>query len=186
MATAWSTSPCCRATCRRDRAGALRGLDKIRGPLPGSRNRPDGVQSRGRRAAGPASTCLSSASDLTPRALRVPEGAVRHHPERGGHRREVSEWPCTMCRSLGSFAPCSETRRSRGEVLLEGARVRLVRRRRAGATRPVRAQVRYRRGAPFRSLVRRVLIGSYKGAPHSARTARACAIPSRRAATSPG
>ena len=57
-----------------------RGLDTLTGPLAGGRVRPDGAQLlwQTARHATPDVPCLCS--DITPRALRVPEGDARVHP----------------------------------------------------------------------------------------------------------
>ncbi|MCJ2059723.1 VOC family protein [Methylobacterium sp. J-048] len=55
-----------------------RGLD-FEGPFDGGRARPDGAVLRWQTARSPRSDVPFLCGDLTPRALRVPEGAARHH-----------------------------------------------------------------------------------------------------------
>lgn len=61
------------------KAAQARGLDSIIGPVPGGRLRPDGAKLEwvSARQATPALPFLCG--DVTPRALRVPEGDVRVH-----------------------------------------------------------------------------------------------------------
>jgi catechol 2,3-dioxygenase-like lactoylglutathione lyase family enzyme len=59
-------------------AARARGLD-VEGPAPGGRLRPDGVRLDW-QIVRPATTDLPFwCGDVTPRELRVPEGAIRHH-----------------------------------------------------------------------------------------------------------
>jgi catechol 2,3-dioxygenase-like lactoylglutathione lyase family enzyme len=59
-------------------AARARGLD-VEGPTPGGRLRPDGVRLDW-QIVRPATTDLPFwCGDVTPRELRVPEGAIRHH-----------------------------------------------------------------------------------------------------------
>ena len=51
----------------------------IEGPIDGSRLRPDGVDIAWRSARPPESDIPFYCEDVTPRALRVPEGAARRH-----------------------------------------------------------------------------------------------------------
>ncbi|MCJ2144443.1 VOC family protein [Methylobacterium sp. E-066] len=55
-----------------------RGLD-LEGPFDGGRARPDGAVLRWQTARSPRPDVPFLCGDLTPRALRVPEGAARHH-----------------------------------------------------------------------------------------------------------
>ena len=57
-----------------------RGLDTLTGPLEGGRVRPDGAQLLWQTARHATPDVPFLCSDITPRALRVPEGAVRTHP----------------------------------------------------------------------------------------------------------
>ncbi|MCJ2093641.1 MULTISPECIES: VOC family protein [unclassified Methylobacterium] len=60
-------------------AGAqARGLD-IQNPIPGGRNRPDGARLEWRTARSPRPDVPFLCGDVTPRSLRVQEGAVRRH-----------------------------------------------------------------------------------------------------------
>ena len=61
-------------------AAQARGLDTLRGPIPGSRNRPDGQRVAWESARHDTPDVPFLCADLTPRALRVPEGAARQHP----------------------------------------------------------------------------------------------------------
>ncbi|MFE1601054.1 VOC family protein [Methylobacterium sp. ID0610] len=56
-----------------------RGLD-IADPVAGGRHRPDGARLDWKTARSPGSDVPFLCGDVTPRALRVQEGAVRHHP----------------------------------------------------------------------------------------------------------
>lgn len=58
---------------------ARRGL-ALQGPLDGGRLRPDGERLRWQTARPPSSDLPFLCGDLTPRALRVPEGDARVHP----------------------------------------------------------------------------------------------------------
>lgn len=57
-----------------------RGMDTLTGPLDGGRVRPDGAQLRWQTARHATPDVPFLCGDITPRALRVPEGAVRSHP----------------------------------------------------------------------------------------------------------
>lgn len=57
-----------------------RGLDTLTGPLAGGRVRPDGEQLRWQTARHATPDVPFLCGDITPRALRVPEGDVRTHP----------------------------------------------------------------------------------------------------------
>lgn len=57
-----------------------RGLGTLTGPLDGGRQRPDGAQLRWQTARHATPDVPFLCGDLTPRSLRVPEGAVRSHP----------------------------------------------------------------------------------------------------------
>lgn len=57
-----------------------RGLHTLTGPLDGGRLRPDGAQLRWQTARHATPDAPFLCGDLTPRALRVPEGNVRQHP----------------------------------------------------------------------------------------------------------
>lgn len=57
-----------------------RGLHTLTGPLDGGRLHPDGAQLRWQTARHATPDVPFLCGDLTPRALRVPEGSVRQHP----------------------------------------------------------------------------------------------------------
>jgi catechol 2,3-dioxygenase-like lactoylglutathione lyase family enzyme len=57
-----------------------RGLHTLTGPLDGGRLRPDGAQLRWQTARHATPDVPFLCGDVTPRALRVPEGSVRQHP----------------------------------------------------------------------------------------------------------
>lgn len=60
-------------------AARSRGLDSIDGPLPGGRLRPDGARLEWVTARPATPSLPFLCGDLTPRALRVPEGDARTH-----------------------------------------------------------------------------------------------------------
>ena len=60
-------------------AAHARGLDTLRGPIPGGRHRPDGTHIAWESARHDTPDVPFLCADLTPRALRVPEGAARRH-----------------------------------------------------------------------------------------------------------
>ncbi|WP_373789380.1 VOC family protein, partial [Delftia acidovorans] len=57
-----------------------RGLDTLVGPVDGGRVRPDGAQLLWQTARHATPDLPFLCGDVTPRALRVPEGSVREHP----------------------------------------------------------------------------------------------------------
>ena len=57
-----------------------RGLDTLIGPVDGGRVRPDGAQLLWQTARHATPDLPFLCGDVTPRALRVPEGSVREHP----------------------------------------------------------------------------------------------------------
>lgn len=67
-------------TAQRLAEARARGLSTLTGPLDGSRLRPDGAQLRWQTARHTTPDVPFLCGDITPRALRVPEGEVRHHP----------------------------------------------------------------------------------------------------------
>jgi len=60
-------------------AAQARGLSPLRGPIDGGRLRPDGVRLAWQIARADRQDLPFLCGDLTPRALRVPEGAPRRH-----------------------------------------------------------------------------------------------------------
>lgn len=66
-------------TTRAVAEAALRGL-RLEGPIEGGRLRPDGERLRWQIARPPSPDLPFLCGDVTPRALRVPEGAARIHP----------------------------------------------------------------------------------------------------------
>ena len=67
-----------------------RGLHTLTGPLYGGRLRPDGAQLRWQTARHATPDVPFLCGDLTPRALRVPEGSVRQHPNGAQRVAEVT------------------------------------------------------------------------------------------------
>jgi catechol 2,3-dioxygenase-like lactoylglutathione lyase family enzyme len=105
-----------------------RGLADIRGPLPGSRDRPDGVHLAWQTARQAQHDLPFLCADLTPRALRVPEGAVRQHANGAQGIAQVTVAVNDVQGSLARYrALLGDQAIGAGEVLLEGARVQLVR-----------------------------------------------------------
>ena len=104
-----------------------RGLTDIRGPLPGSRDRPDGVHLAWQTARQAHHDLPFLCADLTPRALRVPEGAVRRHRNGARGIAEITVAVNDVQVSLSRYrALLGDAAIRHGEVLLEGACVRLV------------------------------------------------------------
>ncbi len=104
-----------------------RGLTDIRGPLPGSRDRPDGVHIAWQTARQAQHDLPFLCADLTPRALRVPEGAVRRHRNGARGIAELTVAVNDVQVSLARYrALLGDEAIRHGDVLLEGARVRLV------------------------------------------------------------
>lgn len=60
-------------------AAQARGLDTLRGPLPGGRKRPDGLRIEWTSARHDTPDVPFLCADHTPRAMRVPEGPARQH-----------------------------------------------------------------------------------------------------------
>ncbi len=60
-------------------AAQARGLDTLRGPVPGGRLRPDGTRIEWESARHDSADVPFLCADLTPRALRVPTGEARRH-----------------------------------------------------------------------------------------------------------
>lgn len=61
------------------RSAQARGLHTLHGPVPGARKRPDGAELKWQTARHATPDLPFLCGDLTPRALRVPEGPVRQH-----------------------------------------------------------------------------------------------------------
>jgi hypothetical protein len=108
-------------------AARARGLQGLTGPLPGGRVRPDGAQLQWQTARQATHDLPFLCADVTPRALRVPEGEVRRH--RNGAigipnvTVSVDNLATTLARYtefLGNDAVDGE------EVVLTGARIRFV------------------------------------------------------------
>ena len=60
-------------------AARARGLGSLNGPIDGGRNRPDGARLQWQSARHATPDVPFLCGDVTPRALRVPEGEVRRH-----------------------------------------------------------------------------------------------------------
>ena len=104
-----------------------RGLADIRGPLPGSRDRPDGLHVAWQTARQAQHDLPFLCADITPRALRVAEGAVRRHRNRAQGIAMVVVAVRDVQHSLERYrALLGDEAVASGEVLLEGARVQLV------------------------------------------------------------
>lgn len=104
-----------------------RGVDDITGPLPGGRVRPDGERVEWQTARQARHDLPFLCADLTPRALRVPEGEVRRHRNGVAGIAQVTVAVADVQRSLsryGAFLGDEAVRED--QVLLEGARIRLV------------------------------------------------------------
>jgi hypothetical protein len=108
-------------------AARARGLQGLTGPLPGGRLRPDGAQVQWQTARQSTHDLPFLCADVTPRALRVPEGEVRRH--RNGAVAipsltvSVENLQATLARYaafLGDDAIDGE------EVVLTGARIHFV------------------------------------------------------------
>lgn len=112
-------------------AARARGLQDLE-ERPGSRARPDGVQIAW-HSARPASADLPFlCADVTPRALRVPEGAVRLHANGALGIAQVDVAVGDLDASLGRYRALLGPEAVQGEtVLLAGARVRFTRAARA-------------------------------------------------------
>ncbi|MBC5768592.1 VOC family protein [Ramlibacter albus] len=105
-----------------------RGLAGINGPLPGGRLRPDGQRVQWQTARQSRHDLPFLCADLTPRALRVPEGEVRHHANGATGIAEVTVAVADVDASLARYrAFLGDEAVQDGTVLLEGARIVLVR-----------------------------------------------------------
>lgn len=105
-----------------------RGLSDITGPLPGGRVRPDGQRVAWHTARQGQHDLPFLCADLTPRGLRVPEGEVRRHPNGATGIAGVTVAVADVEASLGRYrAFLGPDAVSGGEVMLEGARIGVVR-----------------------------------------------------------
>lgn len=105
-----------------------RGLTDITGPLPGGRIRPDGERVVWQTARQAHHDLPFLCADITPRVLRVPEGEQRHHPNGASGIAEVTVAVADVPASLARyFAFLGDDAVQNGDVMLEGACVRLVR-----------------------------------------------------------
>jgi len=128
-------------------AARARGLQGLTGPHPGGRVRPDGAQLQWQTARQATHDLPFLCADVTPRALRVPEGEVRHHRNGAtgiaGVTVSVASLQDTLARYrafLGKEAVDGD------EVILAGARIRFVEHpRRARGEGPGGIDLRYAR-----------------------------------------
>ena len=105
-----------------------RGLADITGPLPGGRVRPDGERVVWQTARQAHHDLPFLCADITPRVLRVPEGEMRRHPNGALGISQVVVAVADVPASLARYrAFLGDEALQGGEVMLEGARVRLVR-----------------------------------------------------------
>lgn len=105
-----------------------RGLAGITGPLPGGRVRPDGERVAWQTARQAQHDLPFLCADLTPRALRVPEGAVRRHANGAIGINEVAVAVADVEASLVRYrALLGAQAVLDGTVMLDGAHIRLVR-----------------------------------------------------------
>jgi catechol 2,3-dioxygenase-like lactoylglutathione lyase family enzyme len=104
-----------------------RGVEGLTGPLPGGRVRPDGVRVEWQTARQSRHDLPFLCADLTPRALRVPEGAARRHANGASGVAEIAVAVPDVEASLERYrAFLGDDAIRDGAVRLEGARVRLV------------------------------------------------------------
>jgi catechol 2,3-dioxygenase-like lactoylglutathione lyase family enzyme len=105
-----------------------RGLAGITGPLPGGRMRPDGIRVEWQTARQAEHDLPFLCADITPRALRVPEGEVRRHANGAIGIEEVTVAVIDVEKSLERYRKLLGDDAVRdADVVLEGARIRLVR-----------------------------------------------------------
>ena len=105
-----------------------RGLAGITGPLPGGRVRPDGERVAWQTARQAQHDLPFLCADLTPRAVRVPEGGLRRHANGAIGIDEVAVAVVDVEASLGRYRALLGAQAVRdGTVMLDGARIRLVR-----------------------------------------------------------
>ena len=104
-----------------------RGLADITGPLPGGRVRPDGERVEWQTARQAQHDLPFLCADLTPRALRVPEGNVRRHRNGAIGIAQVTVAVRDVQASLRRYrALLGDECVAGDEAMLEGARIRLV------------------------------------------------------------
>lgn len=108
-------------------AARARGLTGLTGPHPGGRVRPDGAQLQWQTARQATHDLPFLCADVTPRALRVPEGEARHHRNGAigiaGVTVSVANLQETLARYRAFLGPESVEDE---EVVLAGARIRFV------------------------------------------------------------
>lgn len=104
-----------------------RGLADLTGPLPGGRLRPDGERVAWQTARQARHDLPFLCADLTPRALRVPEGAVRQHRNGALGITQVTVAVADAAATLARYrAFLGEEAVRDGVVQLQGAQVVLV------------------------------------------------------------
>lgn len=104
-----------------------RGLAGITGPLPGGRLRPDGERVAWQTARQSRHDLPFLCADLTPRALRVPEGDCRRHRNGAAGIAQVTVATPDVQDSLARYrAFLGQGAVREGEILLEGARIVLM------------------------------------------------------------
>nr|WP_316642694.1 VOC family protein [uncultured Roseateles sp.] len=120
-------------------AAQARGLATLTGPLDGGRLRPDGQRLQWQTARHATPDLPFLCGDITPRALRVPEGEARRHANgaRGvaGITVAVHELEASLARyrallgpeaRLGEIASADATGLRRAGIELEGCRLELI------------------------------------------------------------
>lgn len=90
-------------------AAQSRGLD-FEAPVDGGRARPDGERLVWKTARSPQSDTPFFCGDVTPRALRVPEGAVRQHPNNAQGIGSVVVAVSDLDRSIARYAALFDER----------------------------------------------------------------------------